>query len=121
MKAAVLTALNAPLEVRDDISLGDLGPGDVRVKLVSSGVCHSDVSAQNGTIPVGFPLVLGHEGAGIVVEVGAGVKNVAAGDHVILTFVPACRECTPCLRGQAYLCAEAMAVSASAHSMSEET
>ena len=60
MKAALLTALNTPLEVRDDITLGDLGPGDVHVKIVSSGVCHSDVSAQNGTIPCGFPTVLGH-------------------------------------------------------------
>ena len=99
MKAAILTALNTDLEIRDDVGLGDLGPGDVHVKLVSSGVCHSDLSAQNGTIPCGTPTVLGHEGAGIVQEVGAGVKDVAAGDHVILSFVPACRQCPPCLRG----------------------
>jgi len=115
MKAAILTALNTALEVRDDVRLGDLGPGDVHVKISSSGVCHSDLSAQNGTIPSGFPCVLGHEGAGIVQEIGPGVTNVAAGDHVILSFVPACQRCRPCLRGQSYLCDQAMAVATSAH------
>ncbi len=115
MKAAILTALNKKLEVRDDVTLSNLGPGDVHVKIVSSGVCHSDVSAQNGTIPCGCPTVLGHEGAGIVKEVGAGVTELAAGDHVILSFVPACRKCIPCLRGQSYLCARSMAVAMSPH------
>jgi len=115
MKAAVLTALNTPLEVRDDVTLGDLGPGDVHVKIVASGVCHSDVSAQNGTIPCGQPCVLGHEGAGIVQEVGAGVSDFAAGDHVILSFVPACNTCVPCLRGQSYLCAQSMATAMTAN------
>ena len=107
MKAAVLTELNQPLVIRDDVTLSDLGPGEVHVKIVSSGVCHSDVSAQNGTIPVGAPCVLGHEGAGIIKEVGDGVTEVAAGDPVIISFTPACRNCRSCLRGQAYLC-EAM-------------
>jgi S-(hydroxymethyl)glutathione dehydrogenase/alcohol dehydrogenase len=115
MKAAILTELNTDLVIRDDVGLGDLGPGDVHVKIVSSGVCHSDVSAQNGTIPCGTPCVLGHEGAGIVQEVGAGVIDVAAGDHVILSFVPACNQCGPCLRGQSYLCAASMAVATSPH------
>ena len=66
MKAALLTELNTNLVIRDDIELIDLGPGEVHVKIVSSGVCHSDVSAQNGTIPSGIPCVLGHEGAGII-------------------------------------------------------
>ena len=60
MKAAVLTELNKDLEIRDDVELGELGPRDVRVKIASSGVCHSDVSAQNGTIPMPTPCVLGH-------------------------------------------------------------
>lgn len=115
MKAAILTALNTALEIRDDVRLGELGPGDVHVKISSSGVCHSDVSAQNGTIPSGFPCVLGHEGAGIVQEVGPGVTNVTVGDHVILSFVPACQRCRPCLRGQSYLCDQAMTVATSAH------
>jgi S-(hydroxymethyl)glutathione dehydrogenase/alcohol dehydrogenase len=105
MKAAILFELNKDLEVRDDIGLADLGPGEVHIDIKSSGVCHSDVSVQNGTIPVPPPCVLGHEGAGIVKEVGDGVTDVAAGDHVILSFVPACNNCLPCLRGQSYLCA----------------
>ncbi|HEB88710.1 MAG TPA: Zn-dependent alcohol dehydrogenase [Deltaproteobacteria bacterium] len=104
MKAAVLTELNKDLEIRDDVGLGELGPNDVRVKIASSGVCHSDVSVQNGTIPSGFPVVLGHEGAGVVQEVGSAVSRVAAGDHVILSFIPACSICNPCLRQQSYLC-----------------
>lgn len=115
MKAAILKEVNADLEVRDDVSLADLGPGDVHVKLVSSGVCHSDLSVQNGTIPMGFPLVLGHEGAGIVKEVGPGVTDVVAGDHVILSFVPACGKCIPCQRGQSYLCDAAISVAMTQH------
>lgn len=105
MKAAILWELNKDLEIRDDVGLTDLQAGEVHVKIVSSGVCHSDVSVQNGTIPSPPPCVLGHEGAGIVQEVGAGVDDLAAGDHVILSFTPACRTCVPCLRGQSYLCA----------------
>jgi S-(hydroxymethyl)glutathione dehydrogenase/alcohol dehydrogenase len=115
MKAAILTALNKDLEIRDDVSLGDLGPGDVHVKIVSSGVCHSDLSAQNGTIPCGCPTVLGHEGAGVVKEVGAGVTDLAAGDHVILSFVPACDKCPACRRGQSYLCEYTGVVMSSSH------
>lgn len=115
MKAAILPALNKDLDIRDDVGLGELGPGDVHVKIVSSGVCHSDLSAQNGTIPCGFPTVLGHEGAGIVQEVGPGVTGVAAGDHVILSFVPACMECVPCQRGQSYLCAQTIPVMLAPH------
>ncbi|MEE3325927.1 MAG: Zn-dependent alcohol dehydrogenase [Myxococcota bacterium] len=115
MKAAILTALNEPLVVRDDVSLGELGPGDVHVKIGSSGVCHSDLSAQNGTIPSATPCVLGHEGAGVIQEVGSEVKDLAAGDHVILSFIPACRLCGPCLRGQSYLCEYTMHVMTSPH------
>ena len=107
MKAAVLTELNKDLDIRDDVGLADLGDGDVHIQLVSSGVCHSDVSAQNGTIPSGVPCVLGHEGAGIVKEVGKGVSDLKSGDHVILSFTPHCRLCKACIRGQPNLC-EAM-------------
>ena len=114
MKAAILWELNKDLEVRDDVGLTDIGPGDVHLKLVSSGVCHSDVSAQNGTIPSGTPCVLGHEGAGIVLAVGDGVTDVKAGDHVILSFTPACRKCPACLRGQSNLCDTMMQMAISA-------
>jgi S-(hydroxymethyl)glutathione dehydrogenase/alcohol dehydrogenase len=104
MKAAVLWELNKDLEVRNDVRLAELGPGEVHLKVISSGVCHSDVSAQNGTIPAGTPCVLGHEGAGVVLEVGPGVTDLKAGDHAIVSFTPACRLCKACLRGQANLC-----------------
>ncbi len=104
MKAAILRAVGEPLEVRDDVKVCDLGPSDVHIKLVSSGVCHSDLSVQNGTIPSGTPCVLGHEGAGIVLECGDQVRRVKAGDHVIVSFTPACGVCVPCLRGQSNLC-----------------
>jgi S-(hydroxymethyl)glutathione dehydrogenase/alcohol dehydrogenase len=104
MKAAILYALNKDLEIRDGVELTELKAGEVHVKLVASGVCHSDVSAQNGTIPTGLPVVLGHEGAGIVKAVGPGVTEVKPGDHAIISFTPACRKCKPCLRGQANLC-----------------
>jgi len=114
MKAAVLIELNKDLEVRDDVGLMDLGPGEVHLKLVSSGVCHSDVSAQNGTIPSRMPCVLGHEGAGVVLEVGKGVDDLKAGDHAIVSFTPACRLCKACLRGQSNLCETMMAMAMSA-------
>jgi S-(hydroxymethyl)glutathione dehydrogenase/alcohol dehydrogenase len=87
----------------------------VHLKVVSSGVCHSDVSAQNGTIPSGTPCVLGHEGAGVVLEVGPGVTDLSAGDHAIVSFVPACRECKACLRGQANLCETMIAMAITQH------
>ena len=104
MKAAILWELKKELDIRDDVRLVDPGPGQVQVRIVSSGVCHSDVSAQNGTIPSGTPVVLGHEGAGIVEEVGPGVNDVQAGDPVILSFTPACKQCRACLRGESNLC-----------------
>jgi S-(hydroxymethyl)glutathione dehydrogenase/alcohol dehydrogenase len=113
MKAPVLTAYDTPLELRDDIEVAPPGPGEVRVKVVASGVCHSDLSVLNGTIPLPTPILLGHEGAGIVEEVGEGVTTVAPGDHVVLSFVPACGECYTCLHGQAYLC-EKSAIQAAA-------
>src|SRR5258705_13040158 len=99
MKAAVLWELNKDLEVRNDVGLTDLGPGEVHLKVVSSGVCHSDVSAQNGTIPAGTPGVLGHEGAGVVLEGGPGVTDLEAGDHPIVSVVPPCPLCKNCRAG----------------------
>jgi S-(hydroxymethyl)glutathione dehydrogenase/alcohol dehydrogenase len=115
MRAAVLWELNKDLEIRNDVRLTDLRPGEVHVKIVSSGVCHSDVSVQNGTIPQPTPVVLGHEGAGIIREVGPGVTDVKAGDHVIVSFTPACRKCKACLRGQSNLCETMISMATSAH------
>jgi S-(hydroxymethyl)glutathione dehydrogenase/alcohol dehydrogenase len=106
-KAAVLNGVDTPLVVRDDISVQAPGPNEVRIKMGASGVCHSDVSVFNGTIPLPTPIVLGHEGAGTVIEVGEGVSRVSVGDHVVLSFVPNCQECYTCRRGQGYLCEKA--------------
>ena len=102
--AAVLHAVSEDLKVHDDIEQAPPGPGEVKVKVVASGVCHSDLSVQNGTIPLPTPMVLGHEGAGIVEEVGDGVTSLAPGDHVVLSFVPACGTCFYCQRDQSFLC-----------------
>jgi len=102
--AAVLKAVEQDLEVHDDIEIAAPGPGEVKVKIVASGVCHSDLSVQNGTIPLPPPIVLGHEGAGIVEELGEGVTSLKPGDHVVLSFVPACGTCFYCERGQSYIC-----------------
>jgi S-(hydroxymethyl)glutathione dehydrogenase/alcohol dehydrogenase len=103
-KAAVLTGIDQPLEMRDDVELAPPGPGELRIQIGASGVCHSDLSVSNGTLPLPLPVVLGHEGAGIVQEVGEGVTDLEVGDHVVLSFVPNCQECYFCKRGQGYLC-----------------
>jgi S-(hydroxymethyl)glutathione dehydrogenase/alcohol dehydrogenase len=108
-KAAVLTGQDAPMEVRDDVELAPPGPGEVRIKMGASGVCHSDLSVKNGTIPLPTPIVLGHEGAGTVEELGDGVTGLAVGDKVVLSFVPFCGECYACKRHQGYLCEKAAA------------
>jgi len=104
VKAAVLHAVEQDVTVHDDVEIAPPGPGEAKVKIVASGVCHSDLSVQNGTIPLPPPIVLGHEGAGIVEEIGEGVTSVKPGDHVVLSFVPACGSCYYCERGQGYLC-----------------
>ncbi|MBI2169946.1 MAG: Zn-dependent alcohol dehydrogenase [Actinobacteria bacterium] len=102
-KAAVLPALNEPMELLD-LDLEAPKAGEVKVKMAASGVCHSDLSVQNGTILLPTPCVLGHEGAGVITEVGEGVTNVAPGDHVVLSFVPQCGTCFFCAREQGQLC-----------------
>lgn len=105
MRGAVLTEIGAPLRIRDDITWRETGPGQVRVRMRASGVCHSDLSIQNGTLGAPMlPAVIGHEGAGEVVEVGDGVTNVSVGQHVILSWVPPCGTCARCLGGQPFLC-----------------
>ncbi len=103
MKAVVVDGLNE--FAVHDVQLAAPMAGEVRVKMVATGVCRSDLSMINGTIPTEFPVVIGHEGAGIIVEVGEGVDNLAVGDHVILSFIPECGECFFCENDQAFLCA----------------
>jgi S-(hydroxymethyl)glutathione dehydrogenase/alcohol dehydrogenase len=108
VRAAVVHEVGSPFVV-EEIELADPGPHDVRVALAASGVCHSDLSVQTGAIPFMFPTVLGHEGAGVVVEVGSAVTRVTPGDHVVLTWMPPCRRCYWCLAGQPMLCANGLA------------
>jgi S-(hydroxymethyl)glutathione dehydrogenase/alcohol dehydrogenase len=103
VKAAVLRAAGAQFEVTD-LTLRAVAPRDVHVKIAASGVCHSDLSIQDGTIPHPLPAVLGHEGSGVVLEVGEQVTTVAPGDHVVLSWVAPCRRCFYCLRGHPELC-----------------
>src|SRR3954447_7072702 len=102
MRAAIFTG-TIDLSVEDVTPL-DPGPADVVVRIGASGVCHSDVSAADGTLPTPPPCILGHEGAGTIEWVGPEVTRVAVGDHVIASFIPACGNCFWCLRGQSNLC-----------------
>jgi NDMA-dependent alcohol dehydrogenase len=107
VRAAILEAVNEPLVV-DDVELGDPGPGEVIVRIRASGVCHSDWNVISGATPNPVPTVLGHEGAGLVESVGEGVTAVAEGDHVVLSWLPACGRCFYCALGRPSLCEHAM-------------
>src|SRR3954468_21037117 len=104
IRAAVLEEFGAPLVVQD-VDLADPGPGEVLVRLVACGVCHTDLYTASGADPSGYaPTVLGHEGAGIVEKLGPDVTSVAPGDQVVTLFSPQCRECIPCLSARTNLC-----------------
>lgn len=96
-------AQSRPLRI-ETIELQTPGPGEVLVELVSAGLCHSDLSVIDGSRPRPMPMVLGHEAAGIVREVGSGVTVLAPDDHVIFSFVPMCGHCVPCATGRPALC-----------------
>ncbi|HEX2383695.1 MAG TPA: Zn-dependent alcohol dehydrogenase [Acidimicrobiales bacterium] len=103
MRAAVLNGYNEPLVI-EELREPELGPRDVRVQIDASGVCHSDLTVQRGGVPMPVPLILGHEGAGTVLEVGPEVSRVRKGDRVIASFIPACGNCFFCLHEQSNLC-----------------
>jgi Zn-dependent alcohol dehydrogenase len=104
-RAVVCRELNKPVVV-EPITVDAPQRGEVMVKLAACGVCHSDLSATNGTIPMPPPLILGHEAAGEVVEVGEGVSGFAAGDHVVSSFIYMCGKCRFCSMGRPVLCLE---------------
>lgn len=105
MKAAVLTAVGeTKLDVRSDVESIATPPHSVKVKIHATGVCHSDLHAMDGTVPQMLPAVLGHEGAGEIIEVGSLVEDIAVGDHVIVNWLPSCGQCSFCLNSQPYLC-----------------
>ena len=104
-KAVICRELNQPVVVE---TIGVDGPkrGEVAVKMAACGVCHSDLSATNGTIPLPPPLILGHEAAGEVIELGEGVTSLALGDHVVTSFIYMCGKCRFCSSGRPVLCIE---------------
>ena len=103
MKAAVLAGVNQPFVI-EELELDPPGAGEALIQMVATGVCHSDLHVVSGDLSRPFPVVLGHEGAGIVQEIGEGVTAVKPGDHVILTYLPACGKCRWCHTGQPTLC-----------------
>lgn len=103
MKSAVLYGPGQPVVI-EDLELAEPAAGEALVRIVASGICHSDLHLVDGTVPHPFPVALGHEGAGVVEKVGPGVTYVEAGDHVILTFVPTCGRCHHCVIGRPNLC-----------------
>ncbi|MDD9922058.1 MAG: S-(hydroxymethyl)glutathione dehydrogenase/class III alcohol dehydrogenase [Boseongicola sp.] len=103
-RAAVAIEAGKPLEVMD-VNLDGPRAGEVLVEIKATGICHTDEFTLSGADPEGlFPAILGHEGAGVVVEVGAGVTSVKPGDHVIPLYTPECRECEYCLHPKTNLC-----------------
>lgn len=111
VRAAVLEAIGAqrpfdrtrPLVI-DELDLEGPGPGEVLVKVVAAGLCHSDLSVIDGNRPRPTPMALGHEASGIIEEVGPDVTRFAPGDHVVMVFVPSCGQCLPCSEGRPALC-----------------
>jgi len=103
MRAAVLYGYNEPFKV-EPVELQAPQQGEVLVRLAASGVCHSDLSIQRGIVPMRPPIIIGHEGAGVVEAVGPGVTSTRPGDHVVLTWLYSCGHCRDCSRGRPHLC-----------------
>ncbi|MEU8589120.1 Zn-dependent alcohol dehydrogenase [Streptomyces sp. NPDC048664] len=95
-------------QVVDDLEVREPGAGEVRVSIRAAGLCHSDLSVVDGTIPFPVPVVLGHEGAGVVESVGEGVTHVRPGDHVALSTLANCGACAECDRGRPTMCRQAI-------------
>jgi alcohol dehydrogenase len=111
IRAAVLEAMGAPLPYAqsrplkiEELDLDPPGPGEILVRMKAAGLCHSDLSTINGDRPRPMPMVLGHEAAGVVEQLGEGVNDLAVGDHVVLVFVPSCGHCALCAEGRPALC-----------------
>jgi succinate semialdehyde reductase (NADPH) len=104
VKAAVLFKYNEPLKVVDNVTISPPKAGEVKIKVVTTGLCHSDVNVFEGKTPVPPPVVAGHEIAGIVEEVGEGVTRVKPGDRVVSAFIHPCGKCRNCASGKENLC-----------------
>jgi alcohol dehydrogenase len=101
-------SVSQPLGI-EEIELDPPGPGEVLVRVRAAGLCHSDLSVIDGNRPRPLPMVLGHEVAGVVVEIGAGVTDLRRGEHVVAAFVPSCGHCEPCSGGRPALCEPGLA------------
>jgi Zn-dependent alcohol dehydrogenase len=110
MRAALLEQPDQPPTTVDDVEIVGPRAGEVVVDVACCGLCHSDLSLMNGTFPTATPIVLGHEAAGSVIEVGAGVTSLAVGDKVLLTPTPSCGACYWCVRDQASLCVQSSGI-----------
>jgi S-(hydroxymethyl)glutathione dehydrogenase / alcohol dehydrogenase len=103
-KGALVWDFNQPWSV-EEIDIGEPRRGEVKVQMEAAGLCHSDHHVVTGDIPMAaFPMLGGHEGAGVVVEVGDGVDDLKVGDHVAASFIPSCGTCPSCQRGERNLC-----------------
>jgi aryl-alcohol dehydrogenase len=109
--AALIREKSGPFSI-ESMELSAPQPNEVLVKVVATGMCHTDLAVRDQHIPLPLPMVLGHEGAGIVVEVGGNVSDVAPGDHVVLTFA-SCGECSSCLQGKPAYCTQFLAYNVS--------
>jgi S-(hydroxymethyl)glutathione dehydrogenase/alcohol dehydrogenase len=111
MRAAVLEQAGQPLKIYDDVDIIEPRVGEVRVAVKYCGLCHSDLSMVNGTMPYGdAPIILGHEAAGIVESVGPGVTQLKPGDPVVMTPAPPCGHCYYCQRSEHSLCVNTMSI-----------
>ena len=102
-KAAVVHEVGKPIEI-EELDLDGPQAGEVLIRYTYAGLCHSDVHIQHGDLPARLPMVLGHEGAGVIEEVGPGVLRVAAGDNVVCSFIPNCGTCRYCATGRQSIC-----------------
>lgn len=103
MKAVVFRGADQPIEITD-VELAGPRAGEVRVRIAAAGVCHSDLHIKRGEWDAPVPLVMGHEGSGVVAEIGEGVTSLSVGDHVVLSWVPPCGECRYCRSGHEARC-----------------
>ncbi|MFC9814275.1 Zn-dependent alcohol dehydrogenase [Streptomyces virginiae] len=108
MRAALQSEIGQDkLEVVDDMEAVGFGPGKVKIRVRATGLCHSDLSAMSGVLPQPAPFIPGHEGSGVITDVGDGVTGHAIGDRVLVCWLPPCGHCPSCSRGQGHLCLEA--------------
>jgi len=113
-------AASKPLKI-EQLELDPPGPGEVLVQIHAAGLCHSDLSVINGSRPRPMPMAIGHEAAGVVQQLGAGVDDLAVGDHVVMVFMPSCGHCLPCSEGRPALCEPGAAANGKGVLLSGET